>query len=225
MGGAARLDDAALPRAARLPARALAVLPREAGAAGSRRRGGGGLAEIARLPLTEKRELRATVTPENPIGAHLCASADEIVRIYSTSGTTGTPSYIPLTARRPRQLGDRVGAQLRRLRRRRRPAHRLHLQRRPVRGRRGARVVRPHRPLAHPGRHRQHRAADARDRAAAARGRGAHALVRRLPRRVGGRARLRPAPARASSACWSPASPAAASRPSARSSRRAGARG
>ena len=26
------------------------------------------------------------------------AAADEIVRIYSTSGTTGTPSYIPLTA-------------------------------------------------------------------------------------------------------------------------------
>jgi phenylacetate-CoA ligase len=56
-----------------------------------------GLAEIAQLPLTEKDELRATVTPENPFGAHLCAP-DEIVRVYSTSGTTGTPSYIPLTA-------------------------------------------------------------------------------------------------------------------------------
>jgi phenylacetate-CoA ligase len=58
----------------------------------------GGLGEIAELPLTEKDELRATVTPENPFGAHLCASPDEIVRIYSTSGTTGTPSFIPLTA-------------------------------------------------------------------------------------------------------------------------------
>jgi len=57
-----------------------------------------GLGEISELPLTEKEELRATVTPENPFGAHLCASPDEIVRIYSTSGTTGTPSYIPLTA-------------------------------------------------------------------------------------------------------------------------------
>ena len=57
-----------------------------------------GLAEISELPLTEKSELRTTVTPENPFGAHLCASPDEIVRIYSTSGTTGTPSYIPLTA-------------------------------------------------------------------------------------------------------------------------------
>ncbi len=58
----------------------------------------GGLAEIAQLPLTEKHELRATCTPDNPIGAHLCAAPSEIVRIYSTSGTTGTPSYIPLTA-------------------------------------------------------------------------------------------------------------------------------
>jgi len=58
----------------------------------------GGLAEIGRLPLTEKDELRETRTPENPFGAHLCAEPRELVRIYSTSGTTGTPSYVPLTA-------------------------------------------------------------------------------------------------------------------------------
>ena len=50
------------------------------------------------LPLTEKDELRETRTPENPFGAHLCAEPRELVRIYSTSGTTGTPSYVPLTA-------------------------------------------------------------------------------------------------------------------------------
>ena len=54
--------------------------------------------EIAALPFTEKRELKATATADNPIGTHLCAESSEIVRIYSTSGTTGTPSYIPLTA-------------------------------------------------------------------------------------------------------------------------------
>ena len=58
----------------------------------------GGLSDIAQLPLTEKAELRATVTPDDPIGAHLCADPSDIVRIYSTSGTTGAPSYIPLTA-------------------------------------------------------------------------------------------------------------------------------
>jgi phenylacetate-CoA ligase len=57
-----------------------------------------GLAEIAQLPLTDKDELRATATAEHPFGAHLAADPSELVRIYSTSGTTGLPTYIPLTA-------------------------------------------------------------------------------------------------------------------------------
>jgi phenylacetate-CoA ligase len=36
--------------------------------------------------------------PDHPFGAHLCAEPSELVRIYSTSGTTGSPSYVPLTA-------------------------------------------------------------------------------------------------------------------------------
>jgi phenylacetate-CoA ligase len=70
----------------------------------------GGLADIARLPLTGKREIRATCTPADPIGAHLCAAPSEIVRIHSTSGTTGAPSYIPLTAE---DLDNWVGASAR----------------------------------------------------------------------------------------------------------------
>ena len=58
----------------------------------------GGLADVARLPFTEKDELRASRNANEPIGTHCTATRDEIVRIYSTSGTTGTPSYIPLTA-------------------------------------------------------------------------------------------------------------------------------
>ena len=50
------------------------------------------------MPLTDKGELRETVTRESPFGAHFCAEPHELVRIYSTSGTTGTPTYIPLTA-------------------------------------------------------------------------------------------------------------------------------
>jgi phenylacetate-CoA ligase len=56
-----------------------------------------GLDEIARLPLTEKPEVKATCTPTSPFGAHLSVESSELIRIYSTSGTTGTPSYIPLT--------------------------------------------------------------------------------------------------------------------------------
>ena len=58
----------------------------------------GGLAEIAALPRTDKAELRAMCTVDDPIGAHLCVPLTDVARIYSTSGTTGFPSYIPLTA-------------------------------------------------------------------------------------------------------------------------------
>ncbi len=58
----------------------------------------GGIEAIHALPFTEKDELRATRTPDEPIGTHRAADDDQIARIYSTSGTTGTPSYIPLTA-------------------------------------------------------------------------------------------------------------------------------
>lgn len=57
----------------------------------------GGLVDLAALPFTEKDELRSTRSASAPIGTHLAAEMSELVRIYSTSGTTGTPSYIPLT--------------------------------------------------------------------------------------------------------------------------------
>ncbi len=79
--------------------------------------------------------------------------------------------------------------------------------------------LRADRPLPHPGRDRQHRAAAARDRAPAARGGRADAVVRRPPRSSGRPSAASTCAARASSACSSPASPAAASRRSARSSR------
>ena len=58
----------------------------------------GGLEDIGRVPFTEKDELRKSRSREEPIGSHCTARREEILRIYSTSGTTGTPSYIPLTA-------------------------------------------------------------------------------------------------------------------------------
>lgn len=57
----------------------------------------GSIDAIARLPFTEKDELRASVTEQYPMGTHVAAPPRDIVRIYSTSGTTGTPSFIPLT--------------------------------------------------------------------------------------------------------------------------------
>lgn len=51
-------------------------------------------ADFERLPFTDKADLRATY----PLGP-ACVPADDIVRIHSSSGTTGTPVVIPYTAR------------------------------------------------------------------------------------------------------------------------------
>ena len=58
----------------------------------------GGLDAIAKLPFTEKDELRQSRSDTDPIGTHLAAPLAKVIRIFSTSGTTGSPSYIPLTA-------------------------------------------------------------------------------------------------------------------------------
>jgi phenylacetate-CoA ligase len=57
----------------------------------------GGLEDIARLPFTEKDELRASQAAHPPLGAHAAIEISQAARIYSTSGTSGTPLYLPLT--------------------------------------------------------------------------------------------------------------------------------
>lgn len=56
----------------------------------------GGLDNITELPFTEKDELRKTQAQNPPFGDHLACDPDEILRVYSTSGTTGVPCYIAL---------------------------------------------------------------------------------------------------------------------------------
>ncbi|MEA3192685.1 MAG: phenylacetate-CoA ligase [Betaproteobacteria bacterium] len=56
-----------------------------------------GLGDIAKLPFTEKDELRQSQAARPPLGAHAAVEITEVARIYSTSGTSGTPLYIPLT--------------------------------------------------------------------------------------------------------------------------------
>src|SRR5436305_8042093 len=57
----------------------------------------GGLADIGRLPFTEKDELRASQAEHPPLGGHAALEMAQVARIYSTSGTSGTPLYIPLS--------------------------------------------------------------------------------------------------------------------------------
>ena len=59
----------------------------------------GGLDGIDELPFTTKDELRQSQQDVPPFGAHLAAVRGNVARVFSTSGTTGTPSYIPLTRR------------------------------------------------------------------------------------------------------------------------------
>jgi phenylacetate-CoA ligase len=58
----------------------------------------GGLDDIAALPFTTKEEVRRTQADDPPFGAHLAAPAEDVRRVYSTSGTTGEPCYIAVTA-------------------------------------------------------------------------------------------------------------------------------
>jgi len=57
----------------------------------------GGLDDLRHLPFTVKDELRASQAEHLPLGKQLAAPLEDVVRIYSTSGTSGTPLYIPVT--------------------------------------------------------------------------------------------------------------------------------
>jgi phenylacetate-CoA ligase len=57
----------------------------------------GGLDQLAALPFTAKDEIHATQVEYPPFGAHLAAPSEDVRRVYSTSGTTGEPCYIPVT--------------------------------------------------------------------------------------------------------------------------------
>lgn len=53
--------------------------------------------DIVKLPFTEKQELRDSQLMKKPLGKHMACNANDIVRFYSSSGTTGVPTYIGLT--------------------------------------------------------------------------------------------------------------------------------
>jgi phenylacetate-CoA ligase len=67
---------------------------RQAGARGT----AVGLRDLTRLPFTTKDELKQAIDEEPPFGANACVPPDEIKRVYQTSGTTGAPSVLALTA-------------------------------------------------------------------------------------------------------------------------------
>ena len=54
--------------------------------------------DLARFPFTTKDDLRKTQEKLGGLGGHQCCKKEELVRIQGTSGTTGRPLYIGLTA-------------------------------------------------------------------------------------------------------------------------------
>ncbi len=56
-----------------------------------------GLEDIVKIPFTEKKELREAQMSSPPLGKHRACSIEKLSRVYSSSGTTGIPTYIGLT--------------------------------------------------------------------------------------------------------------------------------
>lgn len=54
--------------------------------------------DLVDLPFTEKQELRDSLAEHPPLGAHVAVDEDDIVQVQASSGTTGSPSYVALTA-------------------------------------------------------------------------------------------------------------------------------
>jgi phenylacetate-CoA ligase len=56
-----------------------------------------GLEDLSKLPFTEKDELRKSQEEQPPLGSHCAAPMDDIIRIHSSSGTTGVPTFVGIT--------------------------------------------------------------------------------------------------------------------------------
>ena len=56
------------------------------------------LDDLAQLPFTTKDDLREAIDADPPFGRNLAVAPERVRRVYQTSGTTGTPSVIALTA-------------------------------------------------------------------------------------------------------------------------------
>ncbi len=56
-----------------------------------------GLKDLEKLPFTVKDEIRESQNIQPPLGLHSAVSLDEVIRVHSSSGTTGRPTYVGIT--------------------------------------------------------------------------------------------------------------------------------
>ena len=77
--------------------------------AGIRREHFKSLPDLADFPFTTKEELRESQLASPPLGKHVAAEMASIIRIHSSTGTTGQPSFVGVT-RRDAEVWTRVTA-------------------------------------------------------------------------------------------------------------------
>jgi phenylacetate-CoA ligase len=77
--------------------------------AGVRREHFRSLADLAHFPFTTKQELRDSQLACPPLGRHMAAEMTDVVRIHSSTGTTGRPSFVGIT-RRDAEIWTRITA-------------------------------------------------------------------------------------------------------------------
>ena len=68
-------------------------------AAGIRRKDFRKLPDLARFPFTCKEELRESQAAHPPLGHHIAAKWANVIRVHSSTGTTGRPSFVGITRR------------------------------------------------------------------------------------------------------------------------------
>jgi len=57
------------------------------------------LRDLQSFPFTTKDELRESQAAAPPLGKHIAANVEDVIRVHSSTGTTGKPSFVGLTRR------------------------------------------------------------------------------------------------------------------------------
>jgi phenylacetate-CoA ligase len=64
------------------------------------------LSDLAKFPVLQKNELRASQARQPPFGEYLCIDPREVARIHGTSGTTGRPTVFGVGADDWKRIGE-----------------------------------------------------------------------------------------------------------------------
>lgn len=67
------------------------------------------IGDLSHFPFTTKEELRESQVACPPLGRHIAADFEDVIRVHTSTGTTGQPSYVGLT-RRDAQIWTKIAA-------------------------------------------------------------------------------------------------------------------